>query len=173
MVVSSRDRIRQRRLMALVRDHRQDAAACVSLSKSTMSKIERPSGRTRRNRRRRGRRVSIRLGISCQPLCEAIFEGPKRPETERKNHLRGRRVKPHQSVGDSIEGAEVGAFAKENQALSNSFFRRRRQPRPARTGGGFYRGARRHASVMTRISWLRLWTNDRTGPRAAGVQLAM
>jgi len=38
MVLSSRDRIRQRLLMTMVNGHRQDAAACVSLSKSTMSK---------------------------------------------------------------------------------------------------------------------------------------
>ena len=53
-MVSSRDRSCQRRLISL-EAYRQDAAACVSLSKSTMSKTETDNaGPTNYARRRRG-----------------------------------------------------------------------------------------------------------------------
>jgi hypothetical protein len=81
MVVSSRDRIRSASRAATLSDRRQDAAACVSLSKSTMSKIAWPWPNPPETVRRRGRRVSIRLGSGCQSTCAPdgkASEGPKR-----------------------------------------------------------------------------------------------
>jgi hypothetical protein len=105
--------------MALVRDHRQDAAACVSLSKSTMSKIRPTTGRTRRNRRRRGRRVSIRLAFDCQPPCL----NPRNPRDKAQKSPPGPKGKAPQSVSDSIEGAETNAFPRPRRG---SWGRRRR-----------------------------------------------
>jgi hypothetical protein len=84
MVLSSRDRIRQRRLTTMVNGHRQDAAACVSLSKSTMSKTVWPENQTRRNARRRRE-----AGLYPPPVAVSIDLNPRwfNPKQRCKNHL--------------------------------------------------------------------------------------
>src|SRR5665213_2921365 len=99
----------------MVSDRRQDAAACVSLSKSTMSKTNPAKGRTRRLRPAAARRgVSIRDPSDCQSPRPINLR--KRLNFERKNRP-GPPGHAPSVLGDSIEGAETMSSARENQDL--------------------------------------------------------
>src|SRR5665213_1442053 len=113
----------------MVSDRRQDAAACVSLSKSTMSKTRPVETKPADNARRR--RGGASLSAPHRTVNRLAGRSGKRPESERKNRLGPPGHAP--SVRrDSIEGAENMPNARENQALFASRRpRHRKVARPA------------------------------------------
>ncbi len=131
--LSSRDRNCQRRDGVV--HHRQDAAACVSLSKSTMSKT-RPeaSGPAENARRREERRLyppPISLSIDLlAPIGRVRFE--------RKDRTRAARGEPLSVRSESIGGAEANANMTENQGPRASKSVRPPQKLRSAARGGVY-----------------------------------
>lgn len=86
-MVSSRDRITSAPNDPLRRVNRQSAAACVSLSKSTMSKTRTAiRGPTCLAPRRRRRRRFREPRTPCQPLFSEILQNQDRSLKTAKNH---------------------------------------------------------------------------------------
>ena len=92
--------------------HRQDAAACVSLSKSTMSKTRPEASGPADNARRREER---RLYPHPNSLSTDRFRAFSADRSERKNRFGAARGLPLPVRGESIEGAETSANMTENQ----------------------------------------------------------
>ena len=135
-MVSSRDRSHSQRRDSLVRTYRQDAAACVSLSKSTMSKTRTgfrrahclaPGGRRRRLLSDRASVVSIGLFGFC--------DNSEKPQNFGRKNRRGLPREALKVRDDSIEAREHTHFEPKIKRLSAPG--RRFNLSPARAGGGY------------------------------------
>ena len=131
-MVSSRDRNCQRRDVPR-KEHRQDAAACVSLSKSTMSKTRAGLMAPPFSAWCRRRRLSSRLGFPCQPALSSFFlaaGGPgfeERPAAikialKRKNHPGLPRGFPHRSVAIRLKDRNLCAGDEKIKGFFNRWF---------------------------------------------------
>jgi len=129
--------------------YRQDAAACVSLSKSTMSKTRLEASSPADNARRREERrlyphpdslsIASVLITSCLEKSAKLAPGP----------LRGL---PHSVRCESIEGAENSSDPLENQEPKLSFSSCPAQKLRPQASGGVYGCGRSDASLF----WFRI-----------------
>ena len=97
-------------------DHRQDTAACVSLSKSTMSKTRTTCVEpTDYARRRRG------AGCLSAPnlTVNRLTQHPKYARMRAQKSPRGRRGMPHQSVAIRLKARRIGQSARKIKNFSH------------------------------------------------------
>jgi len=149
-MVSSRDRICQRRDDHV--DRRQDAAACVSLSKSTMSKTRTALAAPPFSARCRRRRLSSRPVFSCQPNLWSFFPEPPLGGDKEKKSSRPPEGLPSKGPDWFDWAAESNRSSSKMQGRSATSSFRNAKPLP--TASRPFPGSRRGISPSTGVASL-------------------